>query len=94
LYGHGVRADKTIALAWFERALEQGDARAAEMVKQLAGKVPSTQFTSDGAGVQVKFTDATEVGKNFGIVGVGEVAPHPDESWARRVSTPIDGPAG
>ena len=75
LYGHGVRADKTLALTWFERALEQGDERAADMVKQLGGKVRSTQSASDGAGVQVRFTDATEVGKNFGIVGVGEVAP-------------------
>lgn len=75
LYGHGVRADKTMAHAWFERALEQGDERAAEMVRQLGGRVPSTQSTSDGAGVQVRFTDATEHGKNFGIVGVGEVAP-------------------
>ena len=75
LYGHGVRADKTLALTWFERALEQGDERAAEMVQQLGGRVPSQQSTSDGAGVQVRFTDATEVGKNFGIVGVGGVVP-------------------
>ncbi len=80
LYGHGVRADKTLALTWFERALEQGDARAAEMVQQLAGKVPSTHSASDGAGVQVRFTDATEVGRHFGIVGVGGVAP-PEDSW-------------
>lgn len=75
LYGHGVRADKTLALTWFERALEQGDARAAAMVKQLGGKVRSTQSASDGGGVQVRFTDATEAGRNLGIVGVGGAAP-------------------
>jgi TPR repeat protein len=75
LHGHGVRADKTLALTWFERALEQGDKRAADMVKQLGGKVRSTQSASDGAGVQVRFTDATEAGRNLGIVGVGGAAP-------------------
>ena len=88
LRGHGVGADKTLALAWFERALEQGDARAAERVQQLGGRVPSAQPASDGAGVRVRFTDATEVGKNFGIVGVGGVAPagdsvDPDEECFR-----------
>ncbi len=75
LHGHGVRADKTMALAWFERALEQGDERAAELVKQLGGKMRSTPSTSDGAAGQVRFTDATEVGTHFGLVGVGGVAP-------------------
>lgn len=78
LYGHGVRADKTSALAWFERALEQGDERAADMVRRLGDKVPSTQPGSECAGVQVRFTDATEVGTHFGILGVGGVAPPED----------------
>jgi hypothetical protein len=59
------------ALAWFERALEQGDDRAKEMVEQLGGAVsPKHKF---------RFVDKTAPGKNFGIVGIGGVA-RPEDS--------------
>lgn len=35
LYGHGVPADRAVATAWFEKALEQGDELAADMLKKL-----------------------------------------------------------
>jgi TPR repeat protein len=37
LKGQSVPADKAVAMPWFETALEQGDERAAEMVKELGG---------------------------------------------------------
>jgi TPR repeat protein len=78
LSGHGVRADKGMALAWFEKALAEGHERAAEMVNKLGGAAPSKPSASEAAGVQVRFTDATEAGENFGIVGVNGVAPPED----------------
>ena len=33
----GGRADKALALAWFEKALAEGDARAAAMIQELRG---------------------------------------------------------
>jgi len=65
LRGHGVPADKAKAVEWFEKALAQGDERAEEMVNQLGGTVPRRPA--------VRIVDATEPGKNFGIVGLGGV---------------------
>jgi hypothetical protein len=70
LHGHGVPAEKGEALRLFQCAVEQGEEKARQEVERLEGPVQKPK---------VRFVDATAPGRNFGLVGVGGVAPWEDE---------------
>lgn len=69
LWGHGIPADKAEALRLFRLAVERGEQKAAKEVERLEGSVKKPK---------VRFFDATEAGKHFGLVGLAGVAPPAD----------------